>query len=72
MFENGHMIQSWGCGEDAETSLANARLIAAAPDLLAALKALAPILDNDGPLVAAYADIEPLVRAAILKAEAAR
>lgn len=48
---------------------ATAKLIAAAPDLLAALKALMPILDNDGPLVAAYADIGPLVRAAIAKAE---
>lgn len=49
---------------------ANAQLIASAPDLYAALKALAPILDNDGPLVAAYSDVEPLVRAALAKAGA--
>lgn len=48
---------------------ANARLIAAAPELLAALKKLYPILWNDGPLVAAYKDIEPLIEAAITHAE---
>lgn len=47
---------------------ANARLIAAAPDLLEALEGLAPILDNDGPLVAAYADMRAKVDAAIKKA----
>ncbi|MDP2322533.1 MAG: hypothetical protein Q8N51_00695 [Gammaproteobacteria bacterium] len=50
---------------------ANARLIAAAPDLLEALRKLAPILDNDGPLVDAYRGVEPIVRAAIAKAEGA-
>lgn len=50
-------------------AVANAILIAAAPELLGALKALAPILDNDGPLIAAYAELRPIVHAAIAKAE---
>jgi len=69
MFENGHMIQSWGCGEDAETSLANARLIAAAPDLLAALDMLADLCEGRELFPNAVA----AARAAITKArEAAR
>jgi hypothetical protein len=46
----------------------NARLIAAAPELLGALCDLLPILDNDGPLPRAYADIGERARAAIIKA----
>jgi hypothetical protein len=46
----------------------NANLIAAAPELLEALQALQPILWNDGPLVAAYKDVEAKVDAAIAKA----
>jgi hypothetical protein len=55
--------------EDGSTVAATVEQIAALPDLLEALKALAPILDNDGPLVAAYADAEHLVSAAIARAE---
>jgi hypothetical protein len=49
-------------------NISDARLIAAAPELLEALQALQPILWNDGPLVAAYKDVEAKVDAAIAKA----
>lgn len=52
--------------EDADS--ANARLIAAAPDLLAALEALLPILDNDHSVCRAYDDVGEKARAAISKA----
>jgi hypothetical protein len=47
----------------------DAPLVAAAPELLVALKALLPILDNDGALPRAYDDIGDLARAAVAKAE---
>lgn len=47
---------------------ANARLIAAAPDLLAALKALSPMWDNDSPLLTVYAAEIESARAAIKRA----
>ena len=48
---------------------ANARLIAAAPELLEALKKLVPITWNDGPLVKAYEAIGKQAEQAITKAE---
>jgi hypothetical protein len=55
---------------------ADATLIASAPtllqqrdELLSALKTLAPILDNDGPLAQVYADVKPMVENAIALAE---
>jgi hypothetical protein len=61
-------VETWlkHCREESE---ANARLIAAAPELLAALKALLPILDNDSPLARAYEDVGQLAQAALAKAE---
>jgi hypothetical protein len=47
-----------------KTRQANAALMSAAPDLLAALKAVAPLLEADG-----YVAIDQIVRAAIAKAE---
>jgi hypothetical protein len=46
-------------------------LIAAAPEMLEALKAIQPILWNDGPLVAAYQDAGRLIESALAKAEGA-
>lgn len=57
---------------DGETIPArDASTLEAAFELLAALEALQPILWNDGPLVAAYKDVEPIVEAAIAKARGA-
>jgi hypothetical protein len=47
---------------------ANAPLIQGAPDLIAALERLLPILDNDGPLPRAYDDVGEIARAAIARA----
>ena len=48
---------------------ANARLIAAAPELLAALDGISPMFDNDSPLLTVYAAEIEQARAAIAKAE---
>lgn len=48
--------------------VSNSQLISSAPELLAALQALLPILDNDAPLARAYGDVGILARAAIEKA----
>ena len=53
----------------ADENEANARLIAAAPELLEALQKLQPILWNDSAICRAYADVEKLVEAAIAKAK---
>lgn len=50
---------------------ANARLIAAAPELLEALRNLVPIGSNDGPLVKVYAREIEAASEAIAKAEVA-
>lgn len=47
----------------------NARLIAAAPELLEALKNLLPICDNDGPLLRVYQKEAIAAEKAIAKAE---
>ena len=54
-----------------ERGEANARLIAAAPDLLAALVAILPVFDNDGASVYAkvYADVISAAELAIAKAK---
>lgn len=39
---------TWGMGEEIEQGRQNARLIAAAPDLLLALKAILPSASSDG------------------------
>lgn len=49
--------------------IADARLISAAPELLSALKAIAPMWDNDSPLLTAYGPEIEAARAAIAKAE---
>ncbi len=51
-----------------EENKANARLIAAAPELLEALKKLVPITWNDGPLAKAYEDIGKKAEEAIAAA----
>jgi hypothetical protein len=56
-------------GETAEECQANADLIATAPDLLRLLKALQPILWNDGPLARAYQHLEDEIDAVIARAE---
>lgn len=48
---------------------ANANLIAAAPDLLAAFEAIAPMFDNDSPLLTVYRAEIAAVQAAIAKAK---
>lgn len=49
---------------------ANAHLIAAAPDMLEALKAIEPMTWNDSPLLKVYAKEIEQLRAAIAKATA--
>lgn len=56
-------------GKTAEECQANADLIATAPDLLRLLKALQPILWNDGPVVEAYSHLENEIDAMIARAE---
>jgi hypothetical protein len=46
-----------------------AKLIAAAPELLEACKALMPMADNDGPLVTVYRKEFAALEAAIARAE---
>lgn len=50
--------------------LANARLIAAAPEMLEALEAILPLLDSDCASVQDWQEEAKLVRAAIIKAKA--
>lgn len=58
---------SWNRTKSRTTSLANARLIAAAPEMLAALKLIEPVLadDRNGEL----SDLAAMASAAIAKAE---
>lgn len=58
-----------GCYYEDDSKVYFCAVHAAAPDLLNALKRLQPILWNDGPLVAAYKDVEEIVERAIAKAE---
>ena len=51
-----------------EEAYANARLIAAAPELLSALESLAPMFDNDSPLLTVYSTQIEEARTAIAKA----
>lgn len=63
----GAYVTSLGCPP--EEMAANARLIAAAPDLLAALEAILPMFDNDSPLLTVYDAEIKQARAAIDKAK---
>lgn len=63
--DNQGFAHTVGLGEPLDT--ANARLIAAAPDLLAALKAVCAA--DDRKSLVALVDVLPAARAAITKAE---
>ena len=58
-----HVVTGWREGA------ANARLIAAAPDLLAALKAASGSIDDCGMSLEAYGNLIDQIDAAITKAE---
>lgn len=66
MFAQG---RSWGDGATAETQEANARLIAAAPDLLAALEAM--VIANHGLPANPAEEVDLVCRAALEQARAA-
>ena len=61
------MYDVWICDEHGGTAKANARLIAAAPELLAACRAIAQLADGQGR--ANMLEVAGQARAAILKAE---
>ena len=66
--KNGLVAIACTINEGAVNAEANARLIAAAPELLEALRDLLPILDNDGPLPRVYADVGKRAEAVIARA----
>lgn len=49
MTQSGHVITSWAYGDTPDEVRANARLIAAAPELLAALEHIAALVDLNKP-----------------------
>lgn len=64
----GGLIDCEDSGESIEESRANARLVAAAPDLLAALRNLIELVEVRAPEAARWPDVEA-ARQAIAKAE---
>jgi hypothetical protein len=65
---HNEIVRLTGTSKENKTAQANARLIAAAPDLLATLKALADAVANGAPTVPLM-DAVGEARAAIAKAE---